>query len=137
MCIAGNPSTHVNLVKLDHNKIASIYLFYYSLLCQHTRDGNITSTEDESTVVPTKLSSSTSNLRFFGDTDQESNADSIRGLKPSKKRPGLRTQSTRDLHNISEERKSSNMGRNSDIHHKSLTNISELERERYFTSHFI
>ncbi|XP_066150835.1 microtubule-associated protein futsch isoform X2 [Euwallacea fornicatus] len=93
------------------------------------KDGNITSTEDEITVgTRSKLSSSASNLRFFGDTDQESNGDSVRGITGPKKRSGLRSQSTRDLHNIAEEKRkvTSVLGRKAE--YKSLNNISETHR---------
>ncbi|KAH1006746.1 hypothetical protein HUJ05_007451 [Dendroctonus ponderosae] len=97
---------------------------------KRNKDGNLTSTEDEGNGRQTRISSSTSNLRFFGDTDQESTGDSLRGATLAKKRPGLRSQSTRELHNISEEsRKGANLGRKSDVLHKSLTNISETDRE--------
>ncbi|KAJ8963201.1 hypothetical protein NQ318_018667 [Aromia moschata] len=67
------------------------------------KEGNVTSgTEEEaSPAKPTP----TKSLRFFGDTDIESN-DSIRHKSVLKTRPGIagrtRSQSTRDLHNISE-----------------------------------
>ncbi|XP_050510243.1 uncharacterized protein LOC114328375 isoform X3 [Diabrotica virgifera virgifera] len=85
------------------------------------KDANFTSgTEDDTPTKPTK------NLRFFGDTDQESN-DSIRHKTSTKTRAGIpsraRSQSTRELHNISEEFKSP---RNN---YKSMTNVSESERE--------
>ncbi|XP_076259658.1 bloated isoform X2 [Rhynchophorus ferrugineus] len=91
-------------------------------------EGNYTSTEEETIVPQSKLSASNKNLRFFGDTDQESNGDSLRGSRPIKTRPGLRAQSTRDLHNIDEVQKPS---KRSDTisHHKSLTNISECDRD--------
>ncbi|KAK5647216.1 hypothetical protein RI129_002108 [Pyrocoelia pectoralis] len=89
--------------------------------------------EEEITPKPTP----TKNLRFFGDTDIESN-DSLRH-KPAKTHSSItnsnhseriRSHSNRDLQNISEERqtpeystplKSSN--------HRSLLNISESERD--------
>ncbi|XP_017777541.1 PREDICTED: uncharacterized protein LOC108563391 [Nicrophorus vespilloides] len=77
-------------------------------------ESNLTSTEDE-IPKPTK------NLRFFGDTDIESN-DSVRHKSALKSRPGLssrdrvRSQSSRDLHNISEESNHKNV-------HKSMLNI--------------
>ncbi|CAG9766416.1 unnamed protein product [Ceutorhynchus assimilis] len=88
---------------------------------KHPKDGYMTTTEDEGTIITKKISSSASNLRFFGDTDPESNDDSVRGMKTHKKRTvsGLKSQSTRDLHDISEEKRAG--------HHKSLTNISETD----------
>lgn len=74
----------------------------------------------------------TKNLRFFGDTDLESN-DSVRHKSALKSRPGLstmnrdrtRSQSTRDLHNIKEERNlEADMKKSS---HKSMLNISETD----------
>ncbi|KAL1502210.1 hypothetical protein ABEB36_007386 [Hypothenemus hampei] len=83
------------------------------------KDGNFTSTEDEAPRNSSRISSSTNNLRFFGDTDQESNGDSVRGV--IKKRSGLRSQSSKDLNKIPEEK------RNIQQHqHKSLTNISQV-----------
>ncbi|XP_057659153.1 uncharacterized protein LOC130895699 isoform X2 [Diorhabda carinulata] len=77
-------------------------------------------TEEETPTKPTK------NLRFFGDTDQESN-DSIRhktSTKPRSRLPSRNSsQSTRDLHNISEEFKAPRS------RYKSMTNVSETERE--------
>ncbi|XP_072391778.1 uncharacterized protein blo isoform X5 [Diabrotica undecimpunctata] len=85
------------------------------------KDANFTSgTEEDTPTKPTK------NLRFFGDTDQESN-DSIRHKTSTKTRAGIpsraRSQSTRELHNISEEFKSP---RNN---YKSMTNVSQSEKE--------
>ncbi|XP_065169080.1 uncharacterized protein [Atheta coriaria] len=84
------------------------------------KDGNQTSTEDEITK-PTK------SLRFFGDTDQESNDSVPHKSALKQQRSALttkhRSQSTRDLHNISEESHKRN-------HHKSMLNIhSETERD--------
>lgn len=77
-------------------------------------------TEEETPTKPTK------NLRFFGDTDQESN-DSIRHKTSTKPRSRLpsrtSSQSTRDLNNISEEFKAPRS------RYKSMTNVSETERE--------
>jgi hypothetical protein len=72
-----------------------------------SKEGNMTSTEDE-TTKPMK------NLRFFGDTDNESN-DSERRKSGFKSSRG-RSQSSRDLHNIVEESYKTN--------HKSMLNIS-------------
>ncbi|KAJ8968430.1 hypothetical protein NQ317_011897 [Molorchus minor] len=95
------------------------------------KEGNFTSgTEEE---IPTKPTP-TKNLRFFGDTDIESN-DSVRRKSALRSRPGitakdrLRSQSSRDLHNISEE-----LLRSSDLNvkpssYKSMTNIPESTRE--------
>ncbi|XP_018563253.1 uncharacterized protein LOC108904981 isoform X2 [Anoplophora glabripennis] len=94
------------------------------------REGNFTSGTEEDTPtkpIPTK------NLRFFGDTDIESN-DSVRHRSSLKTRPGIsyrdrtRSQSTRDLHNISEELRTPelNVRKNS---HKSMMNISESDRD--------
>lgn len=91
------------------------------------KDTNYTSTEEETIVAHNKFSNSNKNLRFFGDTDQESNGDSLRGLRTPKARPGLRAQSTRDLHNISEEVQRST--RRPETLHKSLTNISKTDRD--------
>ncbi|XP_049817951.1 uncharacterized protein LOC109609226 isoform X3 [Aethina tumida] len=91
------------------------------------RDGNLTSTEEDSPLKPTP----TKNLRFFGDTDIESN-DSTRHRSTHKHRPGIlgrdrvRSQSTRDLHNISEELRSPDLGAKK-TSHKSMTNITEAE----------
>ncbi|XP_031328545.1 uncharacterized protein DDB_G0283697 isoform X1 [Photinus pyralis] len=97
------------------------------------KDEKVALSEDEIAPKPTP----TKNLRFFGDTDVESN-DSLRH-KPTKTHSSItnsnyservRSQSNRDLQNISEERqtpeystplKSSN--------HRSLLNISESERD--------
>ena len=75
----------------------------------------------------------TKNLRFFGDTDMESN-DSLRKEASSKVRPGLsareraRSQSNRDLQNISKESQAKDSYRNNN--HVSMLNISEAsERE--------
>lgn len=82
----------------------------------------------------------TKSLRFFGDTDIESN-DSIRYKPNIKSRSSLsnsahqdrsvHSHSTRDLHNISEERQSPEFVppfRTSN-NHKSLLNISESDRD--------
>ncbi|XP_071054414.1 zinc finger CCCH domain-containing protein 13 [Onthophagus taurus] len=88
--------------------------------------------DSSSDEMPAK-STPTKNLRFFGDTDIESN-DSLRkkpslkartGLSASKDR--LRSQSTRDLHNISEEIVTTPEMRRHN--HKSMLNISESDRE--------
>lgn len=91
-------------------------------------DNESNSTEDESLVKPMP----TKNLRFFGDTDMESN-DSLRKDTSSKVRPGLsareraRSQSNRDLHNIPKESQVKDSYRNN---HVSMLNISEAsERE--------
>ncbi|KAJ8966347.1 hypothetical protein NQ314_003615 [Rhamnusium bicolor] len=94
------------------------------------KEGPFTSgTEEESPTKPP----TTKNLRFFGDTDIESN-DSVRHKSSLKTRPGItsrdrtRSQSTRDLHNISEELRTPDLKvrKNS---HKSMMNISETERD--------
>lgn len=76
------------------------------------------------------------NLRFFGDTDIESNDDSMR-QKPSRSRSGLtshhdglRSQSTRDLQNISEEPHSPEVYRRRS-NHASMVNISENDKENF------
>ncbi|XP_074042526.1 uncharacterized protein isoform X3 [Leptinotarsa decemlineata] len=92
------------------------------------KEGNFTSgTEDDLPSKPTP----TKNLRFFGDTDVESN-DSVRHKSAMKSRSGLtmksRSQSTRDLHNISEELRTPEPIQRK-TSHKSMTNISETERD--------
>ncbi|KAJ8924284.1 hypothetical protein NQ315_007076, partial [Exocentrus adspersus] len=94
------------------------------------KEGNFTSgTEEDSPSKPTP----TKNLRFFGDTDIESN-DSIRHKSSTKTRPGIsyrdrtRSQSSRDLHNISEELRTPEMNSRKNSH-KSMTNISESDRD--------
>lgn len=73
------------------------------------------------------------NLRFFGDTDIESN-DSVRHKSVLKSRPGIinrertRSQSSRDLHNISEELRTPDLSSRKSSH-KSMTNISENDRD--------
>ena len=88
--------------------------------------------DSSSDEMPIK-STPTKNLRFFGDTDIESN-DSLRKRSSLKSRPSLssgkdrvRSQSTRDLHNISEEIGTPEMRRAQN--HKSMLNISESEHE--------
>ncbi|CAH0551686.1 unnamed protein product [Brassicogethes aeneus] len=94
------------------------------------RDGNQTSTEEDSPAKPTP----TKNLRFFGDTDIESN-DSTRVKSSFKSRPGImsrgdrfRSQSSRDLHNISEEIRTPDLSKRKSSY-KSMTNISETDRD--------
>lgn len=102
---------------------------YISIMFQEEKEGNITSGTEEETT--TRKPNPTKNLRFFGDTDIESN-DSIR-QKSTKPRPGLlngrtRSQSTRDLHNISEELRTPDLNKRKNSH-KSLLNILESDRE--------
>ncbi|CAH1163539.1 unnamed protein product [Phaedon cochleariae] len=93
------------------------------------KEGNFTSgTEEETPSKPTP----TKSLRFFGDTDIESN-DSI-GQKSSLKQRSAtnlkaRSQSTRDLHNISEENRTHNGLKSRSSSYKSMTNVSETERD--------
>lgn len=90
----------------------------------------MTSGTEEETPSPTKAP--TKNLRFFGDTDIESN-DSLRCKAPASKPRlgGMRSHSTRDLQNISEELRSSpdlsSTRRRSS--HKSMTNIADSDRD--------
>lgn len=94
------------------------------------KDENLRNEEDMAPKpTPTK------NLRFFGDTDVESN-DSLR-RKSSKTRSSLtncaysdrgRSQSNRDLKNISEEIRNSEFNASlKNSNHKSLLNISDAE----------
>ncbi|XP_050308103.1 uncharacterized protein LOC126744646 isoform X2 [Anthonomus grandis grandis] len=95
---------------------------------KHYKNESITTTEDAANFP--KLSSSVSNLRFFGDTDQESNSDSTRENTLTKKRSGIRSYSIKDLHNISEEKKRNyNVGRKVD-HHRSITNVATTGFDR-------
>lgn len=100
------------------------------LLLKDDKEPALTSEEElPSPAKPTP----TKNLRFFGDTDIESN-DSIRHKPLMKTRSALsstpRSQSTRDLHNISEERGRSPRFTPTKNGHKSMLNIStESDRE--------
>ncbi|KAG5888837.1 hypothetical protein JTB14_025232 [Gonioctena quinquepunctata] len=90
------------------------------------KEGNFTSgTEDDLPPKPTP----TKNLRFFGDSDIESN-DSVRHKSALKFRSGItsrtRSQSTRDLHNISEELRTPDLSPRKSSH-KSMTNIAEVD----------
>lgn len=96
---------------------------------QDEKDDNITSGTEEETTI--NKPNPTKNLRFFGDTDIESN-DSVRH-KLTKTRSGLlnnrnKSQSTRDLHNISEEMHPSDLSQRVNSH-RSMTNILESDRE--------
>lgn len=110
--------------------LLKIFMINMSFYLQSDREDNLTSTEDETTQsrqLPTK------NLRFFGDTDIESN-DSLRQKPSSRSRPGfsndrIRSQSTRELHNICEERRTPDLNTQRHNGHKSMLNISESSRD--------
>lgn len=93
----------------------------------------MTSTEDE---TQPKQQLPAKNLRFFGDTDIESN-DSLRQKPSTRSRSGfgnnndrIRSQSTRELHNICEERRTPDLStQRHNGHHKSMLNISESSRD--------
>ncbi|CAG9855838.1 unnamed protein product [Phyllotreta striolata] len=86
-----------------------------------------TVTDEEPATKPTK------NLRFFGDTDQESN-DSLRRKSASKTRPGTpskpKSQSTKELRRLPDDYKSKS-------YYKSLTNVSEHHDKENKSSRFI
>ncbi|XP_018330901.1 uncharacterized protein LOC108740889 [Agrilus planipennis] len=99
---------------------------------KESKTENQTSTEDE--YLPKQTP--TKNLRFFGDTDIESN-DSVRQKPSAKYRSTLssannernRSQSSRELHNISEEtRRSPNVYTRKNSY-KSMVDVSESDRD--------
>ncbi|XP_044744302.1 calponin homology domain-containing protein DDB_G0272472 isoform X2 [Coccinella septempunctata] len=87
-------------------------------------DGILTSAEEESTPK----SPPTKSLRFFGDSLRQRTTNRSRTEISGKDR--IKSQSTRDLHNISEEtrpsRQENGIRKNN---HKSMLNISESDRE--------
>ncbi|KAK9886217.1 hypothetical protein WA026_015736 [Henosepilachna vigintioctopunctata] len=74
------------------------------------------------------LKSSSKNLRFFGDSLREKNIYNNRSRTNISGRDKIKSQSTRDLHNISEER-STRQGSTIRSNHQSMFNISESDRE--------
>ncbi|XP_045483132.1 E3 ubiquitin-protein ligase RBBP6 isoform X2 [Harmonia axyridis] len=87
-------------------------------------DGVLTSAEEE----PTPKSQPTKSLRFFGDSLRQRTTTRSRTDISGKDR--IKSQSTRDLHNISEETRTPQKENGIRKHnHKSMLNIAESDRE--------